>query len=71
MATGPLIWNKILVGRVRVSKWGWLMVMGPLSSKKTVAGEVRMFHCGWLMAMGPLNRTRFWLGWSGCLSGHG
>ncbi len=35
---GALERKKILVGRVRVSKWGWSTAMRPLKRKKTVAG---------------------------------
>ena len=34
---------EIMVGRVRVSKWGWSRAVGPLKRKKTLAGRVRMF----------------------------
>ncbi len=37
---GPLTRNKILAGRVRVSKWGWLMAMDLLKRSKTLAGRV-------------------------------
>ena len=33
--------KKILVGRVRVSKWGWSRAMGPLKRKTTLVGRVR------------------------------
>ncbi len=35
MAMGPLKRNKTLAGRVRMSKWAWLMPMGPLKRNKT------------------------------------
>ena len=42
MATGPLKRKKTLAGRVRVSRWGWLMAMGPLKRKKILVGRVRV-----------------------------
>ena len=42
MAMGPLKRNKTLAGRVRMSKWGWLMAMGPLTRDKTLVGRVRV-----------------------------
>ena len=34
--------KKTLVGRVRMSKWGWSMAMEPLKRKKTLAWRFRM-----------------------------
>ncbi len=34
MAMGHLRRKQTLVGRVRVSKWGWSVAMGPLNRKK-------------------------------------
>ncbi len=42
MALGPWKRSKTLVGRVRVSKWGWLMAMGPLKRNKILVGRVRV-----------------------------
>ena len=42
MAMGPLKRKKTLIGRVRVSKWGWSMAMGPLKVKKILFGRVRV-----------------------------
>ena len=53
---GPLKRKTILVGRVRVSKWGWSRAMGPLKRKTTRVGRARVFKWGWSMAMGPLRR---------------
>ncbi len=39
MAMGPLKRKKILVGRVRVSKWGWSMAMGPLKEDSGWKGQ--------------------------------
>ncbi len=42
VALGPSKRKRILVGRVRVSKWGWSMAMGPLKRKKILVGRVRV-----------------------------
>ncbi len=42
MAMGPLKWNKIVDGMVRVCRWGWLMAMGPLKRNKTLVGRARV-----------------------------
>ncbi len=39
---GPLKKKKILVGMVRVSKWGLSMAMGPLKFKKILIWRVRV-----------------------------
>ena len=39
MAMGPLKRNKVLAGRVRVSKWGWSMAMVPLNKEEDSGGE--------------------------------
>ncbi len=60
---GPSKRKKILVGMVRVSKWGWSMPMGPLKRKREdsdwagqgvyvgmVEGHGAVIHeedCGW------------------------
>ncbi len=38
--------NKILAGKVRMSKWGWLMAMGTSERNKTLAGRVGMSNRG-------------------------
>ena len=49
----PLKRKKILVGRVRVSKWGWSMGMGPLGGmKKILIGRDRVSTWGWSRAIG-------------------
>ncbi len=39
MAMGPLKRKKALVGRVRVSKWGWSMDMGPCKGRRVWLGR--------------------------------
>ncbi len=70
--------KKILVGRVKVCRWGWSMAMVPLRRKKILVGRVKVSKWGWLVARGPLKRNKRlvgrrtpWLGGSGCLNGNG
>ncbi len=42
MAMGLLKKKKALVGKVRVSKWGWSRAMGALNRKRTLVGRVRV-----------------------------
>ncbi len=42
VGTGPSTRDKILVERVRMFKWGWLMAMGPLQRNKILVERVRV-----------------------------
>ncbi len=68
MAMGLLKRKKTLVGRVRVSKRGWSMARGPWS--KTLSWEAQVVQVGMVDGQEALER-RFWLRWSGCISGGG
>ena len=43
---GLLKRKNILIGLVRVSKWGWSMAIGPLKRKRTLIGRVRVSKWG-------------------------
>ncbi len=59
MTMGPLKRKKILIGQVRVSKWGWSRATGPSKRKRTLVGRVRVSKWGWSMATGLLEGRRF------------
>ena len=64
MAMGPLKRNKTLVGKVRVSKWGWLIAMGPLKGNKILVGRVRVYKWGAGDGHGTLEKEQD-SGWEG------